>query len=253
MRHPAFMFSMCSISSHNVWLLNAIFRDLLPTLCGYSTPIMWLLIFTKKGVIMAYRPVQQIPCDPMDTKTINPNTGKPRITSKLNAWFKFYIDDCNKKTYLNKTESARAAGYKCKGKNPEDCFCQIGSQNFRKLKDRVSQWYDEIGLSENALKNKILELMSVKEKKFFSATMKDVTGEFIGIHIEHVEVDAIETQRKTLDMALKVKDMMSPIQHELANKKGNKLQIEHSLDDSWKELLLAVTGDNTDELPTTED
>lgn len=36
---------------------------------------------------------------------------------------------------------------------------------------------------------------------------------------------------------------------EVTGKDGKKLQIEHSLDDSWRELLEVVTGDNTDELP----
>ena len=200
---------------------------------------------------MSYKPIRQIPCDPMDTKTINPNTHKPRITSKLNAWFKFYIDDSNKKTYLNKTESARAAGYKCRGKNPEDCFHVIGSQNYRKLKDRVAKWYDEVGLSENALKNKILELMSVKEKRFFSAPIKNADGVVTDIYIKEIEVDAIETQRKTLDLGCKVQDMISPVRHMVTGKGGSKIQVEHSLDETWKELLLAVTGDNTDDLPTT--
>lgn len=178
-------------------------------------------------------------------------TDKPHIMSKLNLWFQFFIDDCNKTTYLNKTESAIAAGYKCRTKNAQDCFCQIGCQNFTKLKDRVGKWYDDVGLSENMLKNKILELMSVKEKKFFSAPLKDADGIVTGIHIEHVEVEAIETQRKTLELGCKVKDMIAPTRHELANKKGEKLLVEHSIDETWKELLLSVTGDNTDELPTT--
>lgn len=201
---------------------------------------------------MAYKKVQQIPCDPMDTKTINPNNHKPHITSKLNLWFKLYVDDSNKKTYLNKTESARAAGYRCRGKDPENCFRVIGSQNYTKLKDRVSQWYNDVGLSENALKNKILELMSVKEKRFFSAPIKDADGVVTDIFIKEIEVDAIETQRKTLDLGCKVQDMISPVKHMVTGKGGGKIQVEHSLDDTWKELLLSVTGDNTNELPTTD-
>ncbi len=179
-------------------------------------------------------------------------TDKPRIMSKLNVWFNYYIDDCNSQTYLNKTESAIAAGYKCRGKYPQDCFCQIGCQNYVKLKDRISKWYDDVGLSENALKNKILELMSVKEKKFFSAPIKDADGVVTGIYIKEIEVDAIETQRKTLDLGCKVQDMISPVKHMVTGKDGGKVQVEHSLDDTWKELLLSVTKDNTDELPTTE-
>ena len=200
---------------------------------------------------MAYRPVQKIPCDPKATKPTNPDPGKPRITSKLSLWYQFYTDDCNRKTFLNKTESAIAAGYKCRAKNPRLCFCNIGDQNYKKLRDTISKWLDDTGLSESALKQKLCDLMVVKEKKFFSAPIKDENGLVTGMHIENVEVDAIETQRKTLDMALKVKDMIAPTRHEVAGSKGGKIQIEHSLDDAWKELLLAVTGDNTDDLPTT--
>ena len=178
-------------------------------------------------------------------------TDKPNIISKLNLWFSFYVDDCNPKTYLNKTESAIASGYKCRAKDPYQCYCNIGGQNYRKLQPRISQWLDDTGLSESALKQKLCDLMVVKEKKFFSAPIKDENGLVTGMHIENVEVDAIETQRKTLDMALKVKDMIAPTRHEVAGSKGGKIQIEHSLDDTWKELLLAVTGDNTDDLPTT--
>ena len=40
---------------------------------------------------------------------------------------------------------------------------------------------------------------------------------------------------------------------EVTGKDGKKLRVEHSLDESWKELLEAVTGDNTDELPNDND
>ncbi len=177
----------------------------------------------------------------LDT-SINPNTGKPFTTSKMDLWLRCYLDEANKLTFLNKTESAKAAGYDCNG---EDSFQSVGSENFRKLADKISTWFDEVGLSENALKKKLHELMKVKEKKFFSAPIKDEDGIVVGMHIESQEIEAIETQRKTLDMALKVKGMMKPIEH---NVKGG-VGVEHSIDGSWKDLLTSVTTANTDKLP----
>ena len=178
----------------------------------------------------------------LDLKAINPNTGKAHITSKMDLWLRHYTNEANKLTFLNKTESAKAAGYKC---NNVDSFGQIGAQNFRKLSDKISVWFDEIGLSENALKAKLQSLMEVKEKKFFSAPIKDADGIVVGMHIESEEVEAIETQRKSLDMALKVRGMMKPIEHAVKGSVG----MEHSLDGSWKDLLTSVTTANSDKLP----
>lgn len=172
--------------------------------------------------------------------------------SKLNLWFKFYIDECNPTTYLNKTEAAVAAGYNCRGSDPARCFCSIGCQNYKKLSEEVGKWLDDVGLSKESLKLKLLSLMEAKESKFFSAPIKDEDGIVTGMHIESKEVDAIETQRKTLDMSLKMKGMYKPILHEVAGKNGKKIGVEHSLDESWKDLLSQVTGDNDGVLPNSK-
>jgi len=130
--------------------------------------------------------------------------------SKLNVWLKHYLNEGCKTTFLNKIESAKAAKYKC---TTQDSYRSVGYQNFIKCADKIKVWLDEHGLSENALKIKMLSLMEAKEKKFFSTPMKDKTGCTTGILIEDVEVEAIETQRKTLDMALKVKGMNAPEKH----------------------------------------
>lgn len=135
---------------------------------------------------------------------------KERV-SKLNVWFKHFINENCSTTFLNKTESVRRAGYKTK---KENSLKSIGCENFTKLNDKISKWLDETGLSENALKIKLLSLMEAKETKFFA---------FQGEIIEQVEVEAIETQRKTLDMALKVKGMNAPTKHELTGKDGKRL------------------------------
>ena len=64
--------------------------------------------------------------------------------------------------------------------------------------------------------------MEAKEIKFFhtpTVTKKGVAR----IFIKRVEIEALETQRKTLDMALKVKGMNAPTKHELTGKDGKPL------------------------------
>lgn len=114
---------------------------------------------------------------------------------KLDLWFSHYINSDSPETFLNKSGSAKAAGYKT---SREQSFGEIGYQNSIKLQDRISKWIDEIGLSENALKKKLLNLIEAKETRFFQ---KD------GKVIETREVEALETQRRTLDMAMKVKGL----------------------------------------------
>ena len=135
---------------------------------------------------------------------------KTRV-SKLNLWFKHYLNDGCSTTFLNKTESARRAGYKC---NSYESFRNVGHQNYTKLADKICAWLDDNGLSENTLKLKMLSLMEAKETKFFSHE---------GVVTDEREIAALEIQRKTLDMALKVKDMNAPTKHELTGKDGKAL------------------------------
>lgn len=128
---------------------------------------------------------------------------KERV-SKLNAWLRAYLDESCSTTFLNKTGSARRAGYKCK---TEDCLRHLGCRNFIKVSDRINQWFDAAGLSENALKIKLLSLLNAKETKFFSSPIKDKNGVVTDIFVKEIDVEAIETQRKTLDMAIKVRGM----------------------------------------------
>jgi len=115
--------------------------------------------------------------------------------NKLNVWLYHYLNEKNPNTFFNKSESARAAGYKANNEN--NLYC-VGWQNYKKLQPLIEKWLDENGLSEASLKSKLLELMDAKEKRFFSCAGK-IT--------DQVEVDALETQRKALEMAMKVKGM----------------------------------------------
>jgi len=167
----------------------------------------------------------------MAFKKLKKNSRQPPIKtiSKLNLWLKAYLDETNSVTYLNKTASVKAAGYKCNG---EPSCNQIGSQNFRKLKEPINVWLDENGLSENALKTKLLSLLDVKEIKFFAHE---------GIVTDERVVPAIETQRRALDMALKVKGMNAPTLHEHTGKDGKDLFPELS-DEELDKRILALTS-----------
>lgn len=147
----------------------------------------------------------------------------PRL-SKLNLWFKHFTNESCRDTFLNRKESARHAGYKT---NNEDSLRQIGCQNFTKLTDQIEKWLDEAGLSENALKIKLLSLMDAKETKFFQ---KD------GEVTDQREVEALETQRRALDMALKIKGAYAPEKHEHSGNVGLKIDIKQELADRIKNV-----------------
>jgi len=167
---------------------------------------------------------------------------KPRV-SRRNLWFSYFTDSSNKRTFLNRKESVRAAGYKTKN---EESLRVMGHQNFLKLTDKINIWLDEVGLSENTLKMKLVGLMDARETKF--QTMKGaVDKEQLPVNVnilattgkietdedgEHygsgdtllaIEVDAIETQRRSLDMAIKVKGVYAAEKREHTGPDGEPL------------------------------
>lgn len=155
--------------------------------------------------------------------------GTPRV-SKINAWLRAFLDENNPSTFLNKTASVKAAKYRCNG----EPSCQsIGSSNFRKVKDEIKAWLDENGLSENSLKIKMLSLLEAKETKYFIHE---------GMVTDEREVPAIETQRKTLDMALKVKGMNAPEKYEHTGKDGKDLFPEMSDEDLDARISALLQG-----------
>jgi len=159
------------------------------------------------------------------------------LTGKLLPWLRAYLDEENQKTFLNKTESSRVARYNCKDDN---CFTSIGCQNYRKLSERINQWLDENGLSENSLKIKLLSLLDIKETKLI--TIKgELTDDEIPVNciviakteneklnaqgdkyteyqtVLGVNMEANEIQRRSLDMAFKVKGMYADQKIEITN------------------------------------
>jgi len=115
-------------------------------------------------------------------------------------WLRAFLDE-GTPTFFDKSRSAKAAGYECCSENS---FAVMGCANFRKMRGAIEAWLDENGLSETALKSKMVKLIDARETKFFQHEGK-VTDER--------EVEALETQRRTLDMALKLKGMYAPEKH----------------------------------------
>jgi hypothetical protein len=150
--------------------------------------------------------------------------------TKRDVWIKFYLDQSNRETFLNGKASAIAAGYKCK--DPKT-FETIGSQNARILKDEISQWLDEVGLSKSALRQKLLSLIDAKETKFFQ---KD------GIVTEQIDVEALGIQLKALELAMKSKSMLVE-KKEVTGKDGGPIEHVHSLTPELQEKLKQVYGE----------
>lgn len=115
--------------------------------------------------------------------------------TRLNIWFKHYIDENNPVTFLNNTESARAAGYQTKS---DQTLGEIGYQNSKKLQTEIATWWDDVGFSDNALKKKLNSLLNAKKTQFFAHQ---------GEVIDEREVEALEIQRASLDMAFKIKGL----------------------------------------------
>ena len=117
-----------------------------------------------------------------------------KLTEKQRAWLFSYLDKNNEKTYMNSTQSAAAAGYR----GDFMSLANIGkaNRNSSVLRPFIDQYLDDTGLSNDALDAKMKALIDAKETKFFS---KD------GVITDQVEVEALEVQRRTLDMANKLK------------------------------------------------
>lgn len=115
------------------------------------------------------------------------------------VWFGYYLDR-NSGTFLDGFRSAKKAGYN----GNDNVLRAIASQNAKKYQEKIAQWLKEEGYTEVALKCKLLSLMEAKETKFFSHEGK-IT--------DQVEVEALETQRRSLDMAMKAEGMYAPERH----------------------------------------
>lgn len=144
------------------------------------------------------------------------------MASKREKWLMHFLD-AGSATFLNRTESAREAGYKCK----DDNFKRIGWQNYKYFEPQIVEWLDEAGLSEGALKLKLLQLLDAKEVKVF---------QYEGQVIKSEEFNSLSTQLKALDMALKVTGMYAPEKREITNKNDFSELSDEQLDKELAQL-----------------
>jgi hypothetical protein len=136
---------------------------------------------------------------------------KLRISKRI-LWLKNFLNDHNPSTFLNKTESAAQANYK---NTSRQYLSEIGSRNASFYKAEIAKWLDDFGMSDDTLKIKLLSLIEAKETKFFQ---KD------GKVTDSRDVESLEVQRRSLDMALKVKGLYAPEKKELTGKDGGPIE-----------------------------
>ena len=144
------------------------------------------------------------------------------LTDKQKLWFKLYTDSSNKKLFLNSTQCA----LKVYDTEDYNSARQIGVDNKKSMAPILKVWLDEEHFSDEALRSRLVGLMDAQETKFihlrgkieegdlpegFSLVGHGVTEKGEGEHayteyvtLVQVNMDAKETQRRSLDMALKV-------------------------------------------------
>ena len=132
-----------------------------------------------------------------------------KLTGKRLAWLSAYTDQSNPKTFLNATQSAMAV-YSNRKKNQTkeqryQSHASIGNENLKLLEKEINKWMDEVGLSENYLKKRLLELTKAKKTKFFAEK---------GVITDQVEVDDNSTQLKAVDMGFKYKGLYAAEKHD---------------------------------------
>lgn len=167
---------------------------------------------------------------------------KPRV-NKLSLWFKHYIDESNPQTFLNKTNSSIAAKYNA---TSYDSFAAIGYQNFKKLQSKVDEWLEDNKLSLSALKLKHSQLLETHKTVFQKIKgkvneadlpegaviiaqgvkyMNDGDDAYDdGDTLLAIDVADPEVQRKSLDMAYKVKGLYAAEKREHFGKDGGPIE-----------------------------
>ena len=155
-------------------------------------------------------------------------------------WFRCYTDEHNPLTFLNGTQSALVA-YNTTSSNSAR---QIGIETKKALAPHISKWLDEEALSEDALKSKVKSLMNAGETKFVKikgavdkdklppgqrivcasgSTLNKGTDEETFVTEETliaIDQAAKETQRRSTDMAIKIRGMYAADKLEIFGLEG---------------------------------
>ena len=131
----------------------------------------------------------------------------PREKSKLDSESSNSIEQCTGKELkfldalfgeanFNATRAYELAGFEASYQNRRPNACKL----IKKLGPIIKQRLDDAGLTETALKFKLLQKLEAKETKFFQHEGKVV---------ETREVEAHDVQLKALEFAMKARGMLS--------------------------------------------
>lgn len=165
-------------------------------------------------------------------------------TAKQKLWFRHYTDESNKTTFLNGVQSALLSY----NTTDYETANQIAVDTKKALAPHITKWLDEVALSEDALKTKVKSLMNAGETKFVkvkgavmqedllpgqrivctSGVVKEeknddgeVTEVFgAGDTLIAIDMDAKETQRRSTDMAIKIRGMYAADKLEIFGLEG---------------------------------
>ena len=121
-----------------------------------------------------------------------------------NLWLSHYLNRESQTTFFKPEASVRASGHKFLR---EDTYRIQGWKYCKKFAAKIEAWLDENGLSDNALKQKLIALLDAKEIK----VVPDGSGGSTAI-----DADALHIQIKALDMAFKIKGSYAAEKREIS-------------------------------------
>ncbi|MHC4302390.1 MAG: hypothetical protein ACYS7Y_34460 [Planctomycetota bacterium] len=156
------------------------------------------------------------------------------LTDGQSLFLRAFLDAGNIETFMRPYCAAVAAGVR------QDHAGYL----MQALEPRIQWFLHEIGLSESALKSKVVELMNARETKVVPmkgfveewetqpntkilarSTQKDKDGVEQHTTIMGLDMEAKELQRRALDMALKLRELYPAERREITGKGGG--PIEH--------------------------
>src|SRR6266700_2535123 len=112
------------------------------------------------------------------TRVLTGSSGqKYTITQKFNDWVAFVMDKKNKETYGNLTKAAAVAyGYDLNNTTEYNTAYVMGRQNYEKLKDLSSIYYDKRGVSLAMWLDVALAKMATSNNPFWWCEIGEIMG-----------------------------------------------------------------------------
>ena len=157
------------------------------------------------------------------------NKGGIKHSKKQLRWLAYFLDETNKRTFMNNTESAKAAGYKSENR---PTLWNTGAKNNKKFRGYINNWLDEAGYSEECLKQKLIKLTKAKETKHFAHQGKVVDTKKVAAH---------NIRLQSIGLAMKAKGMFAPQEVRFKGKQELEYKInKESLQKLGKEELEAL-------------